>query len=439
MPAVSNATLAANFIPSPFDTNEVAGAYAGLFWDTNDLSNETAGWLSATLADNGVMDGQVKLAGVTTSFTATLHADGSATVQLPRGGHDSLILTLQVDLSGLETLTGTVSDANKTFNAQLIAYRGAFSASNPVTNYEGYYTWVMPAASGIAAAGNSYGTAKVAAAGSVQVSLNLGDGTTATASAALSMNGLMPLYVSLYNGQGSLLAWLSFSNSSGSVSTNSALWFKDGIALFKTDAAGNPVPLLPKTGPFPDGFTLTNRSLLIAAYIPEGKGTNGLDSTNAAIQLSGADLTNSVVGNLPLNSSGVGGPDGGITVSISGNTGLFSGSFKDTVSGATVAYHGAVLQPLQVGYGNFIGGGLSGAVVLAPDSALLPTVSEANTQVSPEFNQADNILIADQWNNRVIEASPSGAIIWSFGLGLMTFRQTPSLVAMTLNGSAITP
>ena len=37
--------------------------------------------------------------------------------------------------------------------------------------------------------------------------------------------------------------------------------------------------------------------------------------------------------------------------------------------------------------------------------------------VSPEFNQANNVLIADQWNNRVIETTPSGAIIWSFVLG----------------------
>lgn len=41
----------------------------------------------------------------------------------------------------------------------------------------------------------------------------------------------------------------------------------------------------------------------------------------------------------------------------------------------------------------------------------------ANFGVSHEFNQANNVLIADQWNNRVIETTPSGAIIWSFGLG----------------------
>ena len=38
-----------------------------------------------------------------------------------------------------------------------------------------------------------------------------------------------------------------------------------------------------------------------------------------------------------------------------------------------------------------------------------------------EFNRPGNILIADQFNNRVIEATPSGHIVWSFGLGPMDF------------------
>jgi hypothetical protein len=34
-----------------------------------------------------------------------------------------------------------------------------------------------------------------------------------------------------------------------------------------------------------------------------------------------------------------------------------------------------------------------------------------------EFNRSGNILIADQFNNRVIETDPAGDIVWSFGLG----------------------
>ncbi|MGA2280497.1 MAG: hypothetical protein ABSG80_09370 [Verrucomicrobiota bacterium] len=40
-----------------------------------------------------------------------------------------------------------------------------------------------------------------------------------------------------------------------------------------------------------------------------------------------------------------------------------------------------------------------------------------DTKVNREFNKPGNILISDQFNNRVIEVSPNGNIVWSFGLG----------------------
>lgn len=42
-------------------------------------------------------------------------------------------------------------------------------------------------------------------------------------------------------------------------------------------------------------------------------------------------------------------------------------------------------------------------------------------QAAPGFNQRGNILIADQFNNRVIEATPAGQIVWRFGLGPTNF------------------
>ena len=37
------------------------------------------------------------------------------------------------------------------------------------------------------------------------------------------------------------------------------------------------------------------------------------------------------------------------------------------------------------------------------------------------FNSPGNYLIADQFNNRVIEVSPNGKIVWQFGLGPKDF------------------
>jgi len=53
-------------------------------------------------------------------------------------------------------------------------------------------------------------------------------------------------------------------------------------------------------------------------------------------------------------------------------------------------------------------------------STLLLAVQTANAEdfrLNPDFNRNGNILIADQFNNRVIEADASGHIVWSYGLG----------------------
>jgi hypothetical protein len=49
--------------------------------------------------------------------------------------------------------------------------------------------------------------------------------------------------------------------------------------------------------------------------------------------------------------------------------------------------------------------------------ALAGTASAVNFNLDRDFNQPGNILIADQFNNRVIEITPAGKIVWSFGLG----------------------
>ncbi len=45
---------------------------------------------------------------------------------------------------------------------------------------------------------------------------------------------------------------------------------------------------------------------------------------------------------------------------------------------------------------------------------VLPTVASAAVN---RFDRAGNLLIADQFNNRVIEVAPSGKIVWKFGTG----------------------
>ncbi|MBI5593364.1 MAG: hypothetical protein HY881_23150 [Deltaproteobacteria bacterium] len=56
---------------------------------------------------------------------------------------------------------------------------------------------------------------------------------------------------------------------------------------------------------------------------------------------------------------------------------------------------------------------LAAVVVMAMPGNLFAQDMNLNSH----FNQPGNILIADQFNNRVIEADMTGNIIWSFGLG----------------------
>src|SRR5260370_204024 len=57
------------------------------------------------------------------------------------------------------------------------------------------------------------------------------------------------------------------------------------------------------------------------------------------------------------------------------------------------------------------------AVSVFIGSAILLSGTVSMGQSSGSFNQPGNILITDQFNNRVIEIDPSGNIVWQFGNG----------------------
>jgi hypothetical protein len=60
---------------------------------------------------------------------------------------------------------------------------------------------------------------------------------------------------------------------------------------------------------------------------------------------------------------------------------------------------------------------LSSALIFIGVLAFAASASAGGSMLDRHFNQAGNILIADQFNNRVIEAKPNGDIIWHYGLG----------------------
>src|SRR5258708_3954029 len=80
-----------------------------------------------------------------------------------------------------------------------------------------------------------------------------------------------------------------------------------------------------------------------------------------------------------------------------------------------LAVPGAALAVLTLSF--------AGMAAPAGASATGRATGSALTALSPEFNRPGNILVADQFNNRVIEVDPAGHIVWQFGKGPNDFSQ----------------
>jgi hypothetical protein len=82
---------------------------------------------------------------------------------------------------------------------------------------------------------------------------------------------------------------------------------------------------------------------------------------------------------------------------------------------------------------------LSFAGLAAPAGASVTgrAATSASTVPSPGFNRPGNILIADQFNNRVIEVDPAGNIVWQFGKGPTDF--SPQSIIGTNDAQRVGP
>src|SRR5260370_1607317 len=82
----------------------------------------------------------------------------------------------------------------------------------------------------------------------------------------------------------------------------------------------------------------------------------------------------------------------------------------------------------------FIRFGLIAAAVFI-GSGILLSVTASKGQSPSKFNKPGNILITDQFNNRVIEIDPAGNIVWQFGSGPGNI--TPSAIIGTNDAEGV--
>ncbi len=349
----TNVALTATFGTNLFPA--VQGAYNGLFSDTNDFQQASAGFLTLKVSKTGASSGKLLLNGGSHSVKGTLNAFGLGNFLVARKGTNALQLGLSLDLTnGTDQLTGTVSEvtsnATTIWTAQLLADRAFFDGKINVATQAGKYTIVLPADTNSAAGpeGDGFGAVSVTTKGAVSLAGMLPDGTKFAQKTSLSKNGDWPLYVPLYKGKGSLISWVNFTNQPESDLFGLFNWFKRAQAA-KYYAAG-----------------FTNEALLVGSRFIPGTTNNILGLSNALVSFLGgnlsADFTNAIaidgknkVTNLGSNK---------LSLSLNKSSGTFSGSVTPPAGGKALSFSGAILQKQTNGAGFLLGTNRSSRVEL---------------------------------------------------------------------------
>ncbi len=264
---------------------------------------------------------------------------------------------LQFDLQGdSDQVTGTVSNKrgshSATWFADLLGDRDIFdSRTNPAPE-AGTYSLVIPGGDGISQpAGYGFANVRIDRSGNVNMNGFLADGTFIAERTALAKDGRWPLFTSIYGGDGSVLGWMNFGD------TN--------------DLSGNVAWIRPElwwARAYPDGFT-NQTDIIASGWVRTVPATAALGYTDGMIVFSGSNLTDSFTNTFQIASSGkiVNTSNNRMTVSVSSQTGWFSGFVTDPATGRRINFQGALLRDQQVGYGYFLTGNRkSGMVFLGP-------------------------------------------------------------------------
>ena len=338
------AAYAASFSLVPTTAN-----YSGLFYDTNDIALQSSGFFSLTLTPKGTFTAKILAAGATHPFSGSFSSAGSASNSVLISKSNLLTVQLGFDSGGRDILNGQISGANWT--AELLANRAVYSKTN-LAPQTGKYTVLFPGSSSASAqpGGDGFGSVAVDHYGNLSFSGTLGDGTSVSQSAVVSVQGQWPFYVSLYSGKGLILGWLNFANEQTNDIEGAPTWIK--------------LPQ-PTAKVYPAGFT---------NYIPGVIGslfqfTNGvplLDFAAGELWLTNGNLPQSFTNQFSLGDNNKVTSTNKMSLSISTSSGLFTGSVVNPATKKTIPIHGAVLQKQNIGAGYFLGTNETGEVFLGP-------------------------------------------------------------------------
>jgi hypothetical protein len=351
--ARGNGRVMAIYSTAPFASK--AGSYHGLFHETSGgVRHGASGFFNLVLRPNGTFSARLQQGAKKSSFSGGFDLAGSATNSVKRSGTNNVTVELILHLDDSDQITGRIADTNAAWRAALIADRATFDArTNPATNFANRYTLLIPGSANTPAepAGDGAGDFAVDTHGYVRFTGVLADGSPMAQQVPLSKNGAWPFYVSLYRGGGSLLGWLSI--------TNSAQPDLGGLVSWSRPAGRSPKV-------HTNGFTLD--SMLIGSfYRPPGTNTI-FEPTNAIVVFSEGNLGGSVTNDVMLaRNARVAYPGTNkLKLTLTQKTGRFTGSVTPPGTKRSVSFKGAILQKQGYGGGFFLGTNESGRVYFSP-------------------------------------------------------------------------
>ena len=338
------------------------GTYNGLFYETNEVQQESSGTFTATLQESGAFTAALMVAGKRYSLRGQFVLEdqggtiyGRASIVVPRAGTTTLLVELAVNLSQPDDLiTGLVGAPASGWESPLSADRAVYSAGN--CPYEGKYTIILPGTPGdpMLPAGSGFGTVSIGPTGKLKLAGTLADGTKISQSAMVSGFGEWPVYVPLYKKQGLLVRWISFLESEEEDLFGSLTWIKPTDLKAKNYQAGLTNDLEATGSRYQRP---TNTTDYVVSF------TNGMvifSDGNLA-----ADFSNNVMltpGNKIVDVS----TTNKLKMTVTTSTGLFKGSV--IVPGATraTAFQGAIHRKGDYGAGFLLGTNQSSGVLFGP-------------------------------------------------------------------------
>jgi hypothetical protein len=364
----------------PSHAQPAKGTYNGLFLGTNGVALENSGSFNLTTAGAGAFSGKLQIGSVRASLSGTFIGGVANTIAHP-SKNEFLNVQLQWDASS-DQISGTVSDG--IWSANLASSRAAFDGKSLVAPQAGHYTIIIPGTNNSASvpSADGYGTVTVTTAGRVNLAGALADGTKITQSTSLSTNGQWPVFVSLYNGSGSIVSWVSFTNSAQSALSGKITWIKP-ISNAKY---------------YPGGFT-NQTQILGFVYQQPTKGNGVLEWVSGAVTFDGGNLAQSITNHVLLDANNrVNNLDANkLTMTLTLPTGAFRGSVTDPFSLKIIPFGGVVVQSQNRGSGNFLGANQSGQVHFDPAEGDLIQLQTLGSSFAPQVSYDATAHKAFRW------------------------------------------